>query len=205
MPALEIRPEEIGRFDLEAYKEVRRRIRQPLRARPDLSPVRQTPEEFISQELAAIARPKGAKIYAFPIGPIRGRDWLTVASKPDPVKAKSPAIYARRVKVEEIMGIVSTVYQIRMVDLKSIRRTRAIVRPRQEAMWLSKMFTTQSLPEIGRRFGGRDHTTVLHAVRTIAGMVERGEYTPAALKYVQEFQDKLDAAESSPAAALVEG
>ena len=103
------------------------------------------------------------------------------------------------------MGIVSTVYQIRIVDLKSVRRTREIVRPRQEAMWLSKLFTTQSLPEIGRRFGGRDHTTVLHAVRTIAGMVERGKYAPAALRYVQEFQDQLDAAASSPAAAFVEG
>jgi hypothetical protein len=204
MPALQIRPEEIGRFDLDAYKEVRRRIRQPVRVRPDLSPVRQTPEEFIARELASIARPKGVKIYAFPIGPIRGRDWLNVASKIAAPDLPPPPPRPRRVKVEEIMGIVSTVYQIRIVDLKSVRRTREIVRPRQEAMWLSKMFTTQSLPEIGRRFGGRDHTTVLHAVRTIAGMVERGEYTPAAMKYVQEFQDQLDAAVSSSAAACAE-
>jgi chromosomal replication initiator protein len=49
----------------------------------------------------------------------------------------------------------------------SARRARAVARPRQVAMWLSKQHTTRSLPEIGRKFGGRDHTTVIHAVRKI--------------------------------------
>ena len=56
-------------------------------------------------------------------------------------------------------------------DLLSNRRTRTIVKPRQVAMYLAKMLTPRSLPEIGRRFGGRDHTTVLHAVRKIEDLV----------------------------------
>jgi chromosomal replication initiator protein len=54
-----------------------------------------------------------------------------------------------------------------MTDILSPRRTRSIARPRQVAMFLSKRLTAKSLPEIGRRFGGRDHTTVIHAVRKI--------------------------------------
>src|SRR6202035_4208056 len=56
-------------------------------------------------------------------------------------------------------------------DILSARRTTSVVRPRQIAMYLSKLLTPRSLPEIGRRFGGRDHTTVLHAVRKITGLV----------------------------------
>ena len=58
-------------------------------------------------------------------------------------------------------------YNLRMTDLISARRARVIARPRQVAMFLSKMLTSKSLPEIGRRFGGRDHTTVIHAVKKI--------------------------------------
>ncbi len=58
-------------------------------------------------------------------------------------------------------------YGLKQADLLSERRQRAIARPRQTAMWLCKLLTTRSLPDIGRRFGGRDHTTVLHAVRRI--------------------------------------
>lgn len=73
----------------------------------------------------------------------------------------------RRVKIEEIQRIVSKHYNVSKADLLSARRTRTIVRPRQIAMYLAKMMTPRSLPEIGRRFGNRDHTTVLHAVRKI--------------------------------------
>ena len=55
--------------------------------------------------------------------------------------------------------------------MNSNRRTRQVVRPRQIAMYLAKIMTPRSLPEIGRRFGGKDHTTVLHAVRKIEGMI----------------------------------
>ncbi len=73
----------------------------------------------------------------------------------------------RSVKIEEIQRLVAKHYNVPKTDLLSARRSRAIVRPRQVAMYLSKTLTLRSLPEIGRRFGGRDHTTVLHAVRKV--------------------------------------
>ena len=73
----------------------------------------------------------------------------------------------RRVKIEDIQKLVASRYNVSRSDILSERRTAAVVRPRQIAMYLSKVLTLRSLPEIGRRFGGRDHTTVLHAVRKI--------------------------------------
>jgi len=73
----------------------------------------------------------------------------------------------KRVRVEDILKFVSRHYNVSRTDILSARRTRTIVRPRQIAMYLAKTMTPRSLPEIGRRFGGRDHTTVLHAVRKI--------------------------------------
>jgi chromosomal replication initiator protein len=77
----------------------------------------------------------------------------------------------RRVKIEEIQRIVARQYNVSRADLLSSRRTANVVRPRQVAMYLAKTLTLRSLPEIGRRFGGRDHTTVLHAVRKIENLV----------------------------------
>ncbi|MEZ5787670.1 MAG: chromosomal replication initiator protein DnaA [Xanthobacteraceae bacterium] len=77
----------------------------------------------------------------------------------------------RKVKIEEIQRIVARRYNVSRGDLLSSRRTANVVRPRQIAMYLAKTLTLRSLPEIGRRFGGRDHTTVLHAVRKIEGLV----------------------------------
>ena len=73
----------------------------------------------------------------------------------------------RKVTIEEIIRKVSEHYNLRMSDLVSARRSRSVARPRQIAMFLSKNLTSKSLPEIGRRFGGRDHTTVIHAIRKI--------------------------------------
>ncbi len=77
----------------------------------------------------------------------------------------------KRIRIEEIQRIVARHYNVSKQDLLSNRRTRTIVKPRQVAMYLAKMLTPRSLPEIGRRFGGRDHTTVLHAVRKIEDLV----------------------------------
>lgn len=77
----------------------------------------------------------------------------------------------KRIRIEEIQRIVARHYNVSKQDLLSSRRTRTIVKPRQVAMYLAKMLTPRSLPEIGRRFGGRDHTTVLHAVRKIEDLV----------------------------------
>ncbi|WP_304176076.1 chromosomal replication initiator protein DnaA [Phenylobacterium aquaticum] len=76
----------------------------------------------------------------------------------------------RRVTVDQIQKAVAEHYQLKQADLISERRARAVARPRQAAMWLAKQITTRSLPDIGRRFGGRDHTTVLHAVRRIEAL-----------------------------------
>jgi chromosomal replication initiator protein len=78
----------------------------------------------------------------------------------------------RRIRVEDILRIVAKHYGVSRADLLSSRRTANVVRPRQIAMYLAKTLTLRSLPEIGRRFGGRDHTTVLHAVRQIEGLVQ---------------------------------
>jgi chromosomal replication initiator protein len=73
----------------------------------------------------------------------------------------------RRITVDEIQKAAAEHFGLKQSDLISERRTRSVARPRQAAMWLAKKLTTRSLPDIGRRFGDRDHTTVLHAVRRI--------------------------------------
>ncbi len=77
----------------------------------------------------------------------------------------------KKVKIEDIQKLVASHFNVSRGDILSARRTASVVRPRQIAMYLSKLLTPRSLPEIGRRFGGRDHTTVLHAVRKITGLV----------------------------------
>jgi chromosomal replication initiator protein len=73
----------------------------------------------------------------------------------------------RRITIDEIQAQVAEHYRIRKAEMTSARRAREVARPRQVAMYLSKQLTPKSLPDIGRRFGGRDHTTVIHAVRQI--------------------------------------
>ncbi len=81
----------------------------------------------------------------------------------DLIRSKEP----KRVKIDDILRIVAKHYGVQRGDLLSSRRNQSIVRPRQIGMYLAKTLTARSLPEIGRRFGGRDHTTVLHAIRKI--------------------------------------
>ncbi len=73
----------------------------------------------------------------------------------------------RRVTIEEIQKKVAEHFNVRLADMHYARRSRAIARPRQVAMYLSKQLTSRSLPDIGRKFGGRDHTTVMHAVKKV--------------------------------------
>ncbi|MDB5511907.1 MAG: chromosomal replication initiator protein DnaA [Enterovirga sp.] len=86
----------------------------------------------------------------------------------DLVRSREP----KRVRIEDIQKLVASRYNVSRSDILSERRTAAVVKPRQIAMYLSKVLTLRSLPEIGRRFGGRDHTTVLHAVRKIEKALE---------------------------------
>ncbi len=106
--------------------------------------------------------------------------WLAHASlngAPLGVETAEPAIRdlvrtrePKRVKIEDIQKLVASHYNVSRADILSSRRTANVVRPRQIAMYLAKTLTPRSLPEIGRRFGGRDHTTVLHAVRKIEAL-----------------------------------
>jgi chromosomal replication initiator protein len=91
----------------------------------------------------------------------------TEAAIRDLVRSREP----RKVRIEDIQKLVATHYNVSRADILSSRRSAGVVKPRQIAMYLAKQLTLRSLPEIGRRFGGRDHTTVLHAVRKIEGAV----------------------------------
>jgi len=73
----------------------------------------------------------------------------------------------QRLTVDRIQRAVCEEFKVTLTDMVSKRRARVIARPRQVAMYLSKKLTKRSLPDIGRRFGGRDHTTVMHAVKRI--------------------------------------
>ncbi|MER2606069.1 MAG: chromosomal replication initiator protein DnaA [Siculibacillus sp.] len=91
---------------------------------------------------------------------------MAEAALRDLLRSREP----KKVKIEDIQRVVSKHFNVTKADLLSSRRTRTVVRPRQIAMYLAKALTPRSLPEIGRRFGNRDHTTVLHAVRKIEEM-----------------------------------
>ena len=84
----------------------------------------------------------------------------------------------RRVTIEEIQKKVAEHYNIRLTDMSSARRARNVARPRQVAMYLAKQLTSRSLPEIGRKFGNRDHTTVMHAVSRVSELMGRMPPSP---------------------------
>ena len=78
----------------------------------------------------------------------------------------------RRTTIDQIQKKVAEHFNVKISDMHSARRSRTVARPRQIAMFLSKNLTTRSLPEIGRKFGGRDHTTVIHAIKKIQELVK---------------------------------
>ena len=82
---------------------------------------------------------------------------------------------AKVITVDKIQSVVSNFFNIQLSEMLSQRRSRPLARPRQIAMYLAKKMTTRSLPEIGRRFANRDHTTVIHAVKTITRLSEKDE------------------------------
>jgi chromosomal replication initiator protein len=96
----------------------------------------------------------------------------------------------KRPKIEDIQRVTSQHFGVSKQDLVSARRTRVIVRPRQIAMYLSKTLTPRSLPEIGRRFGNRDHTTVLHAVRKVEEMIERDNQVAEDVETLKRLLDQ---------------
>ena len=95
----------------------------------------------------------------------------------------------RKVLIEDIQRMVSSHFNISKSDLVSQRRTRAIVRPRQIAMYLCKTMTPRSLPEIGKRFGGRDHTTVIHAVQKVEQLMSEDHNFSDDVELLQRLLD----------------
>ena len=122
--------------------------------------------EFLAHRISTNVRVlEGALMRLFAFGSLVGRE-ITLELVQDCL-ADILRASDRKVTVEEIQRRVSEHYNIRLSDLIGPRRVRTLARPRQIAMYLAKQLTTRSLPEIGRRFGGRDHTTVMHGVRRI--------------------------------------
>ena len=92
---------------------------------------------------------------------------ITIEVAEDKIRDLVHGMEPRRIKIEEILKVISRHFGVSKNDILSERRHRSVVWPRQIGMYLAKQLTSRSLPEIGRRFGGRDHTTVLHAIRKI--------------------------------------
>lgn len=94
--------------------------------------------------------------------------------------------FCDKITVERIKTAVAEHFNVTRIDMVSARRTETVVLPRQVAMYLAKTVTLRSLPEIGRRFGGRDHTTVLHAVRKIEAAVLTDPEIAARVEAIKE-------------------
>ena len=128
--------------------------------------------EFLAHRISTNVRVlEGALMRLFAFGSLVGREItmeLTQDCLADVIRHSD-----RKITVEEIQRKVSDHYNIRLSDLIGPKRVRTFARPRQVAMYLSKQLTTRSLPEIGRRFGGRDHTTVMHGVRKIEELMQQ--------------------------------
>ena len=96
----------------------------------------------------------------------------------------------KRVTIDEIQKAVSVYFDLKPIDLVSARRARIVARPRQIAMYLAKRLTTRSLPEIGRKFGGRDHSTVIHAVRRIEELRDQdGDIDLAVRRLISDLEN----------------
>ena len=128
--------------------------------------------EFLAHRISTNVRVlEGALMRLFAFGSLVGRKItmeLTQDCLADVLRASD-----RKITVEEIQRKVSDHFNIRLSDLIGPKRVRTFARPRQIAMYLSKQLTSRSLPEIGRRFGGRDHTTVMHGVRKIEELMQQ--------------------------------
>lgn len=104
----------------------------------------------------------------------------------------------KRLKMADIARAVSRIFDVSTTDIYSARRTANIVWPRQIAMWYCKTYTLHSLPEIGRFFNGRDHTTVLYAVRKVSAAVACGSFVPLSkddlIQQIKDFELPVSAA-----------
>lgn len=135
-------------------------------------PVPQKVLEFLAHKISSNIRElEGALTRVVAHSTLVGRE-ITLDSTQDVLRDLLRA-HDRQVTIDDIQRKVSEYYSIRVSDMHSPRRIRTVARPRQVAMYLSKILTSRSLPEIGRKFGGRDHTTILHAVKKIEDLMAK--------------------------------
>lgn len=138
------------------------------------SPGFQVPEEvvdFIVSNITTSGRDLEGAVTRLAVAYQLAGQPISLSTAENTLKDLMRSVDAKRIKIEDIQRVVAKHYNVSKQDLLSSRRTRSIVWPRQIAMYLSKTMTPRSLPEIGRRFGGRDHTTVLHAVRKVEELI----------------------------------
>jgi chromosomal replication initiator protein len=127
--------------------------------------------EFLAHKITSNVRVlEGALTRLFAFGSLVGREIdMTLAQEclTDVLRQSE-----RQTSVDEIQRKVSDHYNIRLSDLVGPKRVRTFARPRQVAMYLCKHLTQRSLPEIGRKFGGRDHTTIMHGIKRIESLID---------------------------------
>ena len=138
-----------------------------LHARPQASPSPTTVLDFLAERLTESGRELEGAIHRLRASYQLTDQPVTIELAEQIVRDLMRGAEPRRVRIDDILRTVSKHYGVNRGDLLSGRRNRSIVRPRQIGMYLAKLLTSRSLPEIGRRFGNRDHTTVLHAIRKI--------------------------------------
>ncbi len=150
---------------------LQQKVEQQRRQYPDLV-IADGVLEFLAHRISTNVRVlEGALMRLFAFATLVGKEItheLTQDCLADILRASD-----RKITIEEIQRRVSEHYRIRLSDLIGPRRLRAVARPRQVAMYLSKQLTSRSLPEIGRRFGGRDHTTIMHGVKKIEELMSQ--------------------------------
>ncbi|MBN8993666.1 MAG: chromosomal replication initiator protein DnaA [Rhizobiales bacterium] len=169
---------EIGAPDVDLRRKI---LATRYRAARDVNPGIDVPEtviEYVAQSVVSNGRDLEGALNRLVAQWQFTNQPVTLASAEITLRDLVGAREPRRVRIEDIQRVVARHYNVSKADLLSSRRTRTIVRPRQIAMYLAKVLTPRSLPEIGRRFGGRDHTTVLHAVRKIEELIN-GDHTLA--------------------------
>lgn len=129
--------------------------------------------EFIANRITGGGRElEGALNRVIALQQLRQGTPMTVDLAAQALRDLTQTAEAIRVRIDDILQAIGRHYNVSRADLLSPRRARAIVRPRQVGMYLAKKLTSRSLPEIGRRFGGRDHSTVLHAVRKVEELMQ---------------------------------
>ena len=131
---------------------------------------------------------EGALVRVQAFAAIESRD-ITTSLAADALKSMLPSNKLSILSILDIQNVVAKYYQISLTDLKGKKRVKAIVLPRQIAMFLSRELTSNSLPKIGAEFGGKDHTTVIHAYEKINQAITKDNQLK---QDIEEIKNKLN-------------